>query len=152
MAELEEISVGLPTRHSQRELRAEARAKVIERLARSQLQFASAVYIAQRAHCFHCGGPLPIFARHIQPGSSSKEHALPSAGRTGDNRTDGAFVLAHTACNGERGERLFTTIEWQRAAEVWSRADAIWKAGGRKGSLFPFWIELADRMQSETTP
>lgn len=145
VAELEEIAAA--RLKPQRVLRAELRAVVIQRMAGSHLQLGGALYLAQRARCFHCAGPLPIFARSSQQGATTREHVLPAGTRPDDTRSSGACVLAHRICNQDRAERPFTLNEWHRAVEIWTTADAIWSAGGRKGSQFPHWIELANTMR-----
>lgn len=146
MAELEELAATLPAYRNRREAKAEARAKILTTLPRGHLQIAGALYIAQRAQCFHCGGPLPIFGKSRQPGCTSKEHALPAGARIGEPRTDSAFVLAHRLCNGERGERAFTSIEWQRAAEIWTRAIPYCFGAPQTAQTFMAWTELGLHM------
>lgn len=150
MADLEELQADRPIK-PRRILKAETRAKILSSLPRGYLQLGGALYIAQRGQCFHCGGPMPILGTRRQPGSTTKEHALPAAVRTGDAGTDCAFVLAHKLCNNERGERQFTRIEWQRTWETWSRAASIWSALHGQNSAFDAWIALASRMQKEST-
>lgn len=150
MADLETLQAGQPVRPA-RIAKAERREKIRSTLPRGYLQLAGALYIAQRGQCFHCGGPMPILGSRRQPGSTTKEHVLTGVARTGDASTDCAFVLAHQLCNGDRGHRWLTAIEWQRAWETWSRAASIWSALHGRHSAFDAWIDLAARKQKEST-
>ena len=117
----------------------------------------AALFMVQRARCFHCGGYMPLFNHkgrtHDAP---SREHVLPAGvgplWTFGVSRWRASVVIAHKLCNVRRGTRPFTLLEWEKAHAVWTEADRTWLEAGQTASPFLLWIELANRMQTETRP
>jgi hypothetical protein len=136
----------------------------LNRVPTMHLTIAGALYIAQGGRCFHCPGCMPIFAGHPAktkpPGKTSREHVFtksqrllmggPGAGMTQIDA--GAQLLAHTICNGDRGERPLRPDEWQRASLIWQRADQYWREDGHAKSPFARWIALANEQQQGAAP
>lgn len=141
-----------------RDARADARRARRDLLARDlpkvSISIPAALYVAQDLRCFHCGGFIPMFARHTEAHAPSREHAL-AAGVVFEEHEEQerwAVVLTHRLCNEDRGTRPFTAAEWQRAAKIWTDTSNLWRAaGGLKNPFLP-WIALAQRMQEETAP
>lgn len=142
---------------------ADAHRDALTRVPTMHLTIAGALYIAQGGRCFHCRGCMPIFAGHpaktkAPAGKASREHVFPRAQRllmvgpgAGMRQIDaGAQLLAHTICNGHRGERPLRPDEWQRASVIWRRADRYWREDGHAKSMFTRWITLATEQQQET--
>lgn len=126
-------------------------AERLQRLAEALPQVAAILFLAQRAQCFHCGGALRLLGEAGKPWSSSREHVVPKAARSEDPAVRNAHVLAHKFCNEFRDERRLRAIEWQRCAELWTRADRFYLEAGGAGSPFLAWIKLAEHMQQVTT-
>lgn len=126
-------------------------------LPRQALSAPSVMFLAQRARCFHCDGAMPLFNHRGEAHSApSREHALPAGvgplWTFGVSRMRAAVVIAHKLCNARRGARPFTVLEWEKAVAIWTAGDRIWLEAGQSASPFVIWIELANRMQGETTP
>ena len=150
MTTLEALQAGQPIKPP-RAVKAEERALTLERLAGRPLEIGPALFLVQRGRCFHCAGAMLFFGDRRQAAMASKEHALPRATRPGNQRLNGAAVLAHRLCNIERDERAFSRNDWRRAEELWDAAARLCTSAPSIAQLFNHWAGLARHMAKETT-
>lgn len=149
MADLETLQAGQPVRPA-RAIRDDERAVTLERLAGRRLEIAGTLYLVQQGRCFHCGGAMLFCGDRRQAAMASKEHALPRQARPGNQKLNGAAVLAHRLCNIDRDERAFTPTDWLRAEEIWIAAACRAQEAPSIAQLFKHWAELAREMAWKT--